>query len=101
MVTCFFIDCAHNIMDFIALIDKILKPGGRWINFGPLLYHFADMPNEWSIEPSYEIVRELILKAGFKFEKERTNQPATYCQNPKSMLLYEYQCVFFSCMKNL
>lgn len=44
IVTCFFIDCAHNINDFIELIHKILKPGGRWINFGPLLYHFA---GEW------------------------------------------------------
>ena len=27
VVTCFFIDCAHNILEFIELIHKILKPG--------------------------------------------------------------------------
>jgi carnosine N-methyltransferase len=27
VVTCFFIDCAHNIVEFIELIHKILKPG--------------------------------------------------------------------------
>ena len=27
VVTCFFIDCAHNIMEFIDIIHKILKPG--------------------------------------------------------------------------
>ena len=43
IVTCFFIDCAHNINDFIELIHKILKPGGRWINLGPLLYHYAGL----------------------------------------------------------
>ena len=42
-------------MDYIELIHKILKPGGHWINLGPLLYHFADIPREPSIEPPYEI----------------------------------------------
>lgn len=32
---------------------------------GPLLYHFADLPNEKSIEPSYEIIREVIHNIGF------------------------------------
>jgi len=27
VVTCFFIDCAHNIVEFIELIHKILRPG--------------------------------------------------------------------------
>lgn len=35
VVTCFFIDCAHNVVEFIDLIHRILKPGnmnGRpWI----------------------------------------------------------------------
>ena len=42
------------------MIHKILKPGGRWINLGPLLYHFADIPKEPSIEPSYDIVRRYL-----------------------------------------
>lgn len=28
VVTCFFIDCSKNILEFIQLIYKILKPGG-------------------------------------------------------------------------
>ena len=43
------------------MIHKILKPGGRWINLGPLLYHFADIPKEPSIEPSYDIVRRYYI----------------------------------------
>ncbi|CAN1256149.1 Carnosine N-methyltransferase [Linum perenne] len=43
VVTCFFIDTAHNIVEYIETISKILKDGGVWINLGPLLYHFADM----------------------------------------------------------
>lgn len=55
-------------MQFIESIYKILKPGGVWINLGPLLYHFSDMPLEDSIEPSYEVVRQVILGFGFQIE---------------------------------
>ena len=99
VVTCFFIDCAHNILDFIQLIHKILKPGGKWINLGPLLYHFADMPNEFSIEPSYDVVRGLIQDVGFTFKKEKVNMEASYMQRPTSMLQFTYKCVFFTCEK--
>lgn len=34
VVTCFFIDTAHNVISYIENIAKILKPGGYWINFG-------------------------------------------------------------------
>lgn len=68
MATCFFIDCANNIAAFIETIYKILKPGGLWINLGPLLYHFSDMPQEDSIEPSYQVVREIIIGLGFTIE---------------------------------
>lgn len=101
VVTCFFIDCAHNVVEFIDLIHKVLKPGGKWINFGPLLYHFADVAHEASIEPSYDIVKSVIERSGFKFLKEDMSRKATYCQNPASMLQYTYNCVFFTCMKKL
>ncbi|PNF14289.1 Carnosine N-methyltransferase [Cryptotermes secundus] len=97
--TCFFIDCANNIVAFIETIYNILKPGGLWINLGPLLYHFSDLPNENSIEPSYQVVREVIVGIGFEIEKEETHVKTTYAQNPKSMLRYEYESVFFVCRK--
>lgn len=99
IVTCFFIDCAHNINDFIELIHKILKPGGRWINLGPLLYHYADAPGKASIEPSYEVVHNLIKEVGFTFDYEDIGIEATYCQNSLSMLHYKYKCIFFTCIK--
>ena len=34
---------------------------------GPLLYHFADMKDEQSIELSYDEVREVMVKVGFEF----------------------------------
>jgi carnosine N-methyltransferase len=38
VVTYFFIDTARNLMSYLDTIKKVLKPGGHWINLGPLLY---------------------------------------------------------------
>jgi carnosine N-methyltransferase len=38
IVTLFFIDTAKNSLDYIDNINRLLKPGGLWINLGPLLY---------------------------------------------------------------
>lgn len=34
VATCFFIDTAHNVIQYVETIWKILKPGGVWINLG-------------------------------------------------------------------
>ncbi|XP_054711788.1 carnosine N-methyltransferase-like [Uloborus diversus] len=99
IVSCFFLDTANNILDYIEKTWNILKPGGFWINLGPLLYHHADLPNEKSIEPSYEEIREIILKYGFNMLKEEVNIPTPYSQNPHSMMSYEYRSVYFVCQK--
>ncbi|EEB18674.1 protein C9orf41, putative [Pediculus humanus corporis] len=101
VATCFFIDCANNVAAFIETIYKILKPGGIWINLGPLLYHFSDVPQEDSIEPSYEVVRQIIVGLGFVIEKEKMDVSTSYAQNPNSMLQYQYRSVFFICRKCL
>jgi len=99
VTTCFFMDCAHNICDFIQTIHKVLKTGGYWINLGPLLYHFSDMPGESSIEPSYDCVRGIIADFGFEFLEEEKDIVTTYDQNPASMLQYQYKSVYFVCKK--
>ena len=38
----------------------------RFGSSGPLLYHFADMHNESSIELSYEDLRHVIIKYNFE-----------------------------------
>lgn len=99
IATCFFIDCASNIVAFIETIYHILKPGGYWVNLGPLLYHYADMKYEQSIEPSYAVLCEVIRNIGFIMEKSRTGVKTRYCQNPNSMLQYEYDSIVFVCRK--
>ncbi|KAM3868148.1 carnosine N-methyltransferase [Diretmus argenteus] len=99
VATCFFIDTAHNVMDYVETIWKILKPGGVWVNLGPLLYHFENMANELSVELSYEDIRAAIIKYGFHIEVERESVQTTYTENDRSMLRYVYDCVFFVARK--
>ena len=40
VATCFFLDTANNILDYIDLIKSILKVDGIWVNMGPLEYHY-------------------------------------------------------------
>ncbi len=55
-------------MEYVETLAAILRPGGLWVNFGPLLYHWADMEGEMSIELSYQELRKVILSYGFVFE---------------------------------
>jgi hypothetical protein len=34
IITCFFIDTANNVLDYVETISSLLKPGGYWINLG-------------------------------------------------------------------
>jgi len=100
VVTCFFLDCAHNPLEFVQVIHRVLRSGGLWINLGPLLYHFADQRGEDSIEPSYATLRAVIKELGFTFLAEEQGRTCTYDQDPTSMLQYQYNAVFFTAKKN-
>ncbi|MED6285978.1 Carnosine N-methyltransferase [Characodon lateralis] len=99
VATCFFIDTANNVLEYVDTIWNILKPGGVWINLGPLLYHFESIANELSIELSYEDIRTAMIKYGFLFEVEKESMQTTYTENECSMLRYVYDCVFFVARK--
>ncbi|CAM0138629.1 hypothetical protein VKS41_008360 [Umbelopsis sp. WA50703] len=99
VATCFFIDTAKNIIQYLEIIHKILKPGGTWINLGPLLYHFENTPGENSIELSLDDVRDVAQKIGFTITNEKSFS-STYTSNPNSMLKYVYECSFWRATKN-
>lgn len=40
VATSFFLDTAHNIIDYLKTIRNVLKVGGVWINVGPFHWHF-------------------------------------------------------------
>ena len=61
----------------------------RYFPLGPLLYHFADMPTEMSIELSWADLRDTILKFGFqmlvrhRFIDRNTYTHTNHCLNTK------------------
>lgn len=56
------------MIHYLEVISHALKPGGTWINFGPLLYHFEGMKNELSIELNADDLRQVIQEMGFDFK---------------------------------
>ncbi|KAL5731497.1 carnosine N-methyltransferase [Ranunculus cassubicifolius] len=101
VATCFFLDTAHNIVEYIEIISRILRSGGVWINLGPLLYHFADAygtEDEMSIELSLEDVKKVAFHYGFELEQEKTIE-TTYTANPRSMMQNRYYAAFWTMRK--
>ncbi len=94
VVTCFFIDTAHSVAEYLRCIARLLKPGGLWINHGPLLWHWHGMPDEVSVELTWEELRALIESFGFRIEEERRTV-CEYTQVPRSMRTSCFKCVFF------
>ncbi|KAF8248344.1 N2227-domain-containing protein [Wilcoxina mikolae CBS 423.85] len=61
VTTLFFIDTARNIVAYLETIYTLLKPGGVWVNLGPLLYGTAP----W-VELSLDEVLKVAEKIGFE-----------------------------------
>ena len=62
IVTHFFIDTARNLISYLDTIHRLLKPGGFWINFGPLLYGTAPF-GQLSLDEIVSVVESM----GFEF----------------------------------
>ena len=84
IVTCFFIDTAPNVFDYIRTIHTALRPGGVWINFGPLLYHFEEMYAEMSVELPLDELMAVIASFGFEIVQRQENLPCCYTSNCRS-----------------
>jgi carnosine N-methyltransferase len=61
VVTCFFVDTAADIFEFIAVISHVLKRGGVWINAGPLHYH-----QNSTLRYSFAALTEVLDRGGFR-----------------------------------
>ena len=60
-MTLFFVDTAHDPSEYVRAAWRMIADGGVWINMGPLLWHFHDMPGEVSIELTWQELRSLIV----------------------------------------
>ena len=90
-MTCFFIDTAHNIVAYLEILKGALKPGGLWLNAGPLLWHFSDQPGEQSVDLTYEEIKQLAARVGFDLVEEYTLS-TPYTNNRESMKQMLYHC---------
>lgn len=95
VATCFFIDTAQNIIEYLEIIYELLQPGGYWVNVGPLLYHFADSLDSMSIELSLQEVLSVAEHTGFTIFQAPTTIDTTYTTNQRSMKQLVYRCAFF------
>jgi carnosine N-methyltransferase len=116
VATVFFIDTAPNILKYIETIHHCLKPGGIWINLGPLLWHFEDSgpitkPNEdptsqnlgiastGTIELTQTEILALIAASGFSLAAPPTMSESPYIQDPNSLLQNSYRAVHWVARK--
>ncbi len=99
LVTCFFLDTAHNVLAYIDCISSLLKPGGLWVNLGPLLYHYAEQPDEVQIELSWAEIEQAIPKFGFNFRRQPEFRDCVYTHDKDSIMHLVYKCVLFSAVK--
>ena len=99
VVSCFFIDTAHNVLDYLTCIYECLAPGGLLVNLGPLLYHFADSAGSPSIELSLDELLHAAGRVGFVPLAPVRLLPTTYTNNALSMKQMVYQSAFFVLQK--
>ncbi|KAK9490062.1 N2227-like protein-domain-containing protein [Lipomyces doorenjongii] len=118
ITTVFFLDTAHNVLEYIDVISQALKNSdgtGYWINFGPLLYHFeeeqnfssavARAPNDVdqqdgiSIELPLDYLISIVEKCGFVFEKLETGIKTTYAADERAMGNWVFDSVFWVARK--
>ena len=108
VATCFFIDTAPNVIEYVETIWKMLKSGGIWTNIGPLEYHWMtfrdgdiyenDPRYLESVEFSYDDIKTVMLSCGFEFLKEERRE-CLYCSRPNAMKKTTFDCVHFTVRK--
>ncbi|KAK9486366.1 N2227-like protein-domain-containing protein [Lipomyces starkeyi] len=113
ITTVFFLDTAHNVLEYIDVISQALKNSdgtGYWINFGPLLYHFeeeqvagarndVDKQDGISIELPLDNLISIVEKCGFVFEKLETGIKTTYAADERAMGNWVFDSVFWVARK--
>lgn len=124
VTTCYFIDTAPDFLDYVDTAWNCLRPGGIWINIGPLLWNSeengpagngegdVDEQESWKsrksqlddITPSMELTAEevalVLQKRGFVIEQTSCNVGASsYVGNRFSLLQYKYNLAFWVARK--
>ncbi|KIJ51229.1 hypothetical protein M422DRAFT_158191 [Sphaerobolus stellatus SS14] len=96
IITHYFIDTSLNIITTLEKIHSLLKPGGTWINLGPLLW----LNTRATMELSLEEVLELSTIIGFDVKhKTRRTVPSEYTRDKTCMMSWIYKAEFWIAKK--
>lgn len=113
VATCFFLDTAHNVLEYLQTIYHCLTEFGVWINMGPLHWHFegdlsAHMVERTSeegfstvtsnmegLELSRDELLQLMDKVGFVVEESESNIRTTYASDVRALSNFEYGAEFW------
>lgn len=119
VATCFFLDTATNIIDYLKAIHHCLKDDGVWVNVGPLHWHFeGDLTTSMVkkvMEPGkppqdvvttmegMELSREelfvLMDKIGFVVDHHESGILTTYSCDTRALLNFKYNAEFWVARK--
>lgn len=108
IVTLFFIDTARNLVSYIENIHRLLRPGGRWINLGPLLYGTGPF-----VQLSLDEVVALSERIGFEFRATDDSfgnitipganvrgHEVAYGRNPRGLNKNAFQAQYWEAVKH-
>ena len=91
LVSCFFLDTASNPLAYIRTAAHCVRPGGIWVNTGPLLWHHAASAPYDSLQLSAAELLVAADKAGFQLLHEATLEKVGYCGDERSMMCTEFE----------
>ena len=101
IVTLFFIDTSINVIDTVEHIHALLRPGGKWINLGPLLWTSGAQAR---LELSLEEMFALVKASGFHIEDDtsatrRRTVVCEYTADQRAMMQWMYNAEFWVATK--
>jgi carnosine N-methyltransferase len=89
LVTCFFVDTANNVLDYIEAATRVLRPGGVWVNIGPL--HWVAPPSE-SLRLTLAEIEAAMEAVGFTFLERSILPYRHYASPPNSFMPMVFDC---------
>ncbi|KAL7550420.1 hypothetical protein ACHAWF_013660 [Thalassiosira exigua] len=81
IATCFFLDTASNIYEYIFTVRNLLKAGGVWINVGPVQWH-----RNSQLQPTTDELKNLLRLAGFQIEHWEINDTMVAYRHPYDIM---------------
>jgi uncharacterized protein YbaR (Trm112 family)/SAM-dependent methyltransferase len=96
VLTPWFIDVVPpDLRDFMSVLSRVLVPGGRWLNYGPLLFP-PSRPAAYRY--AREEVSEIAQAAGFDVTRE-TDELVRFAYSPLAARGRLEHCIAFSAQK--